>query len=158
MYSGRITREKGAELLAEAFRRRARASPGCTWCWPAAAPSRSGCASAVGDEHTTFLGWLSGLELARAYASADVFLFPSQTDTFGQVILEAQASGLPVIAVAEGGPLSLIEHRVSGLLCKADPDALAGAVLEVAGSPLLARAPVGGGTGVGAHAHVGAGA
>ena len=91
----------------------------------------------VGEAHTTFLGWLSGIELARAYANADMFLFPSQTDTFGQVILEAQASGLPVIAVAEGGPLSLIEHRVNGLLCEPDPDALAGAVLELAGSPLL---------------------
>jgi len=64
-------------------------------------------------------------------------VFPSATDTFGQVILEAQASGLPVIAVAEGGPLSLIEHRVSGLLCEARPDALAGAVLELASSPVL---------------------
>ena len=44
-------------------------------------------------EHATFLGWLSGAELASAYASADLFLFPSATDTFGQVILEAQASG-----------------------------------------------------------------
>ena len=49
-----------------------------------------------------------------------MFLFPSATDTFGQVILEAQASGLPVLAVAEGGPLSLIEDRVSGLLREAD--------------------------------------
>ena len=40
-----------------------------------------------------------------------MFLFASRTDTFGQVVLEAQASGLPVVAVAEGGPLSLIEHR-----------------------------------------------
>ena len=55
-------------------------------------------------EHATFLGWLEGDELARAYASADVFLFASRTDTFGQVLLEAQASGLPVVAVAEGGP------------------------------------------------------
>ena len=91
----------------------------------------------VGAAHTTFLGWLTGDALARAYASADLFLFPSATDTFGQVILEAQASGLPVIAVAEGGPLSLIEHRISGLLCEADAEELAGAVLELASSPLL---------------------
>lgn len=91
----------------------------------------------VSDAHTTFLGWLSGSDLARAYASADILLFPSATDTFGQVILEAQASGLPVIAVAQGGPPSLIEHRVSGLLCEADAGALAEAVLELRGSPLL---------------------
>ena len=88
-------------------------------------------------EHATFLGWLSGAELARAYASADLFLFPSATDTFGQVILEAQASGLPVIAVAEGGPVSLIEDRVTGLLREASAPMLAEALLELASSPLL---------------------
>jgi glycosyltransferase involved in cell wall biosynthesis len=88
-------------------------------------------------ESATFLGWLDGVELARAYASADIFLFPSRTDTFGQVILEAQASGVPVVAVAAGGPLSLIEDRVSGLLRDADAQALAAAVLELAASPAL---------------------
>jgi hypothetical protein len=88
-------------------------------------------------EAATFLGWLEGDELPRAYANADVFLFPSATDTFGQVILEAQASGLPVIAVAEGGPVSLIEDRVSGLLCDADAQDLGGAILDLAASPLL---------------------
>jgi glycosyltransferase involved in cell wall biosynthesis len=90
----------------------------------------------LGDT-ATFLGWLEGVELARAYASADIFLFPSRTDTFGQVILEAQASGLPVVAVAEGGPRYLIENRISGLLCAPVAEALAQAVLELADSPLL---------------------
>ena len=61
-----------------------------------------------------------------------MFLFASRTDTFGQVILEAQASGLPVVAVAEGGPLSLIEDGRTGLLCP--PDRRAGRRRGRAGS------------------------
>jgi len=137
LYSGRITREKGAELLADAFLRARAREPRLHLVLAGGGPEQEHLRERVGDEHTTFLGWLSGDKLARAYASADVFLFCSATDTFGQVILEAQASGLPVIAVAEGGPLSLIEHRVSGLLCAADAEELAEAVLEVASSPLL---------------------
>ena len=49
----------------------------------------------LGDR-ATFLGWLDGDDLPRAYASADLFLFCSRTDTFGQVLVEAGASGLPV--------------------------------------------------------------
>lgn len=66
-------------------------------------PEEEGLRERLGS-HATFLGWLGGQDLARAYASADAFLFASRTDTFGQVILEAQASGLPVIAVDAGGP------------------------------------------------------
>ncbi|MEO6858529.1 MAG: glycosyltransferase, partial [Solirubrobacteraceae bacterium] len=88
-------------------------------------------------ENATFLGWLSGQELARVYASADLFLFTSQTDTFGQVILEAQASGLPVVAVGESGPASPISSGETGLLAAADADALADAVLTLVRTPLL---------------------
>jgi glycosyltransferase involved in cell wall biosynthesis/predicted metal-dependent phosphoesterase TrpH len=148
LYSGRITHEKGVDLLADAFllaRERAvagersacdRGEVDLHLVLAGGGPEQERLQERLG-EHATFLGWLSGAELARVYASADVFLFPSATDTFGQVILEAQASGLPVIAVAEGGPLSLIEDRVTGLLCRADAPALAGALLELAGSPLL---------------------
>ena len=137
LYSGRITREKGAELLADAFALAREREPRLHLVLAGGGPEQERLRELLGDEHTTFLGWLSGTDLARAYASADLFLFPSATDTFGQVILEAQASGLPAIAVAQGGPVSLIEHRVSGLLCEARADTLAEAVLELAGSPLL---------------------
>ena len=95
-------------------------------------------------EHATFLGWLEGDALATAYASADIFLFASRTDTFGQVLLEAQASGLPVVAVGEGGPTSIVTDGATGRLCPADAGALANAVVELAAAPLqrerLARA------------------
>jgi len=138
LYAGRITAEKGAELLADAFLDAHRRDPRLHLVLAGGGPEQELVRERVG-EHATFLGWLQGIELARAYASADIFLFPSATDTFGQVILEAQASGLPVVAVAAGGPLSLIEDRVSGLLCAPAPDALAESVLELAASPLLRR-------------------
>jgi glycosyltransferase involved in cell wall biosynthesis/predicted metal-dependent phosphoesterase TrpH len=136
LYSGRITREKGVELLADAFVAARAREPRLHLVLAGGGPEQERLRERIG-EHASFLGWLEGTELARAYASADVFLFPSATDTFGQVILEAQASGLPVIALARGGPLSLIEDRVTGLLCEADAGQLADALLELAGAPLL---------------------
>jgi glycosyltransferase involved in cell wall biosynthesis len=64
-------------------------------------------------------------------------LFCSQTDTFGQVLLEAQASGVPVVAVDAGGPSELIESGRSGVLCPPDPAAIGDAVAYLAGRPAL---------------------
>src|SRR4029077_21211102 len=136
LYAGRISREKGADLLADAFLEAHARNPRLRLALAGGGPEQERLRERVGDA-ASFLGWLDGVELARAYASADVFVFPSRTDTFGQVILEAQASGLPVVAVAAGGPLSLIESRVSGLLCAPDASALADAGLGLAGSPRL---------------------
>ena len=136
LYAGRLTREKGVELLAESFLRAHRADPRLHLLLAGGGPEEGWLRARLG-EHATFLGWLGGEDLARAYASADVFLFASTTDTYGQVILEAAASGLPVVAVAEGGPAALIENRHTGLLCRPDPDHLAGALLQLASAPLL---------------------
>jgi glycosyltransferase involved in cell wall biosynthesis/predicted metal-dependent phosphoesterase TrpH len=136
LYSGRITKEKGVELLVDCFLRAREAEPRLHLQLAGGGPEQERVAERLG-EHASFLGWLQGGELARAYASADVFLFCSQTDTFGQVILEAQASGLPVLAVDAGGPATLIEHRATGLLCEPRSPALAEALLELAHSPLL---------------------
>jgi glycosyltransferase involved in cell wall biosynthesis len=74
--------------------------------------------------HTTFTGFLRGETLSRAYASGDVFLFPSDTETFGKVTLEAMASGLPTVCADAAGSRDLVEEGTTGFLCPPDdPDA-----------------------------------
>jgi glycosyltransferase involved in cell wall biosynthesis len=136
LYAGRLTREKGADLLADAFLAARERDPRLHLCLAGGGPEEDALRERLG-EHASFLGWLEGDALADAYASADLLLFASRTDTFGQVLLEAQASGLPVVAVAEGGPCSIVEDGLTGLLRPADAAALADAVLELAGAPLL---------------------
>lgn len=138
LYAGRLTREKGVDLLAESFLRAQVHDPRLHLLLAGGGAEEEELRLRLG-ERATFLGWLDGDDLARAYASADVFLFCSTTDTYGQVVLEAGASGVPVVAVAEGGPASLVENRHTGLLCRPDADHLAGAVLKLAASPLLRR-------------------
>jgi glycosyltransferase involved in cell wall biosynthesis/predicted metal-dependent phosphoesterase TrpH len=138
LYAGRLTREKGVDLLAESFLRARRSDPRLHLLLAGGGPEEAELRARLG-EHATFLGWLEGDDLARVYASSDVFLFCSTTDTYGQVVLEAAASGLPVVAVAEGGPASLVENRHTGMLCQADADHIAGTVLQLASSPLLRR-------------------
>jgi glycosyltransferase involved in cell wall biosynthesis/predicted metal-dependent phosphoesterase TrpH len=140
LYAGRLAREKGVDLLADAFLA-ARAlcahqgGPQLHLVLAGGGPEEAMLRQRLGDQ-ATFLGWLEGEDLASAYASADLFLFASRTDTFGQVILEAQASGLPVIAVGEGGPAALIKDGETGLLRPAEAGALAGAIVGLAGDPL----------------------
>jgi glycosyltransferase involved in cell wall biosynthesis len=61
-----------------------------------------------------FLGYQDDRQLSALYASADLFVFPSRTDTLGQVVLEAQASGLPVLCSSEGGPKEQITDNGTG--------------------------------------------
>ena len=106
---------------------------------------------------TTFLGELHGDELATLYASADAFCFPSTTDTFGQVILEAAASGLPAAAAAAGGALELVRDGRTGLLAPPDdPIALAAAIRELSAFPERRRQVRAGRARRGARPHVAA--
>jgi glycosyltransferase involved in cell wall biosynthesis/predicted metal-dependent phosphoesterase TrpH len=133
MYAGRLTKEKGADLLADAFLAARARDPRLELVLAGGGPEEEALRARLGSA-ATFLGWLESEALARAYADADVFLFCSQTDTFGQVVLEAQASGLAVVAVDAGGPSELIADGRSGLLCPPRPSALADAVTCLAGS------------------------
>ncbi len=79
--------------------------------------------SFAGQPNVTFTGPLVGDELAAHYASADLFTFPALHETFGQVVQEAMASGLPVVAMASGGPANIVRHAETGLLCPTDDPA-----------------------------------
>src|SRR5215208_6187814 len=102
LYVGRQTREKGVELLADSFIRAHDADPRLHLLLAGGGPEERMLRERLGDR-ATFLGWLGGSELPRPYASADIFLFCSRTDTFGQVLVEAVGSGLPVVVADEGG-------------------------------------------------------
>jgi glycosyltransferase involved in cell wall biosynthesis len=85
-----------------------------------------------------FTGQLTGEELATAFASTDVFLNPSITETFGNVTLEAMASGLPVMAVAASGTSSLVKDNVTGRLAEpGDYEAMADELADYQGDPAL---------------------
>ena len=138
LYAGRLSKEKGVELLADAFLEAHRRDERLHLVLAGGGPEEELLRERLGDR-ASFLGWLSGNDLARVYASADVFLFASATETFGQVVLEAQASGLPVVAVDRGGPSCLIDHGETGLLAAPEVNALADGVMSLTTTPRLHR-------------------
>jgi glycosyltransferase involved in cell wall biosynthesis/predicted metal-dependent phosphoesterase TrpH len=134
LYVGRLTREKGVDLLADSFIRAHDADPRLHLLLAGGGPEEGMLRERLGDR-ATFLGWLDGDDLPRAYASADIFLFCSRTDTFGQVLVEAGASGLACVAVDEGGPSSIVADGETGRLCEPDAGMLAAAIRQLADSP-----------------------
>jgi glycosyltransferase involved in cell wall biosynthesis len=116
LYVGRISREKDLDLLADAYRRLRKEGLPVRLFVVGHGPYSEALAKSLPDAF--FTGYLSGTELATAYASADIFVFPSTTDTFGNVILEAQASGLPVVVSDSGGPKELVAHKANGLITR----------------------------------------
>jgi glycosyltransferase involved in cell wall biosynthesis len=83
-----------------------------------------------------FPGVLRGQALADAYADFDLFVFPSHTDTFGNVVLESLASGVPVLATASGGPRFLVQHGVTGFVARQPEDFARSALLLMNNHPL----------------------
>jgi glycosyltransferase involved in cell wall biosynthesis len=127
LYVGRISREKDLDVLATAYKKIRAEGPPVKLYLVGHGPYTEALAAALPD--AVFLGYLTGEKLAKAYASADVFVFPSTTDTFGNVVLEAQASGLPVIVSDLGGPKELVDDGRTGFVTKAhDADDFARAI------------------------------
>ena len=84
-----------------------------------------------------FTGYLEGEALARAYASADIFFNPSVTETFGNVTLEAMASGAPAVCANAAGSASLVQHGLTGLLAQPHADAFGQALTKLANDRAL---------------------
>jgi glycosyltransferase involved in cell wall biosynthesis len=132
MYVGRIAPEKRIELLLDAFPRvRAATERRIALVLVGDGPALESL-RARGIEGVHFTGYRRGEELATHYASADVFVFPSDTETFGQVVVEALASGLPVVAPARGGVTDhVVPGRTGWLFAPGDARALAERVLAL---------------------------
>lgn len=114
LYVGRISWEKNLGLLIQAYQ--AMDHRRCHLVIVGNGPALAGVRNQLQGIPVTFTGYLTGEDLATAYASADLFAFPSYTETFGQVVLEAMASGLPVVGLQAEGVCDLIQHEQSGLL------------------------------------------
>jgi glycosyltransferase involved in cell wall biosynthesis len=142
LYVGRLAPEKNLDLLVRSWRAMAEVRPGTRLVvvgdGPSAQALQAQCPEAL------LLGARRGAELAACYASADVFVFPSVTETYGNVVPEAMASGLAVMAFNYAAAASLVEHGENGWLAPW-PTAQRQAAEEeafVAGARLLAQQPV----------------
>ena len=111
IYVGRLGAEKGLGIALQGMRDVMAAAPGRVRCAIAGDGPYADEARAMAPEGTAFMGRLTGDALSEFYASADVFMFPSATDTFGNVLLEAMASGLPVVGADVGPTRELLAER-----------------------------------------------
>lgn len=131
---GRLSKEKNLGALIEPLRR----LPNARIAFVGGGPFEDELREMFPESRAVFTGPLSGLELASAFASADVFAFPSKTDTLGLVSLEAQASGLPVVGARAGGIPATVVDGESGFLVNPDSaDDVTNALGRVLDDPAL---------------------
>ncbi len=120
LYVGRVSKEKNLSFLGHVFRALYRSLKNVSLVVVGDGPYLEEFKKKMKDTPCIFTGTLKGEELACVYASCDLFVFPSLTDTFGNVVLEAQASGLPAIVTDQGGPKENILPGKTGLIIKGD--------------------------------------
>ncbi|MCL7957781.1 MAG: glycosyltransferase family 1 protein [marine benthic group bacterium] len=116
LYVGRLAPEKRVEMLLDAWEIVSASADESLALWVVGDGPSAAELKARAPGNVLFTGYLEGDELARTFASADLFLFPSDTETFGNVVLEAMSSGLPVIGPDRGGVPELIRPAIDGLL------------------------------------------
>lgn len=112
LYVGRVSAEKEIDQIKPVLE----AIPQARLAIVGDGPHREALETHFSGTNTNFVGYLQGLELASAYASADAFIFPSRTETLGLVLLEAMAAGCPVVAARSGGIPDIVSDGVNGYL------------------------------------------
>jgi glycosyltransferase involved in cell wall biosynthesis len=133
LYVGRLTPEKDLPTLFRAYRKASTLRPDrpihLVLAGDGAYSSRM---RHLAPKDATFVGYLEGRALSQVYSAADVFVFPSRVETLGNVVLEAMASGLPVIGADQGGTVENVRDGLNGLLVPAgDADRFAEAILRL---------------------------
>ena len=133
---GRLAAEKNLDLVVASHKAIQAALPDCRLVVVGDGPYRTALQAQCPD--AVFAGFRTGTDLAQHYASADVFLFPSLTETFGNVTLEALSSGLPVVAFEHAAAKELIVSEMHGLLAHpSDPMQFISHALQVATNAAL---------------------
>jgi glycosyltransferase involved in cell wall biosynthesis len=141
LYVGRVSREKNLPLLSEVFKSLSAENRGVHLVVVGDGPYKAEMQADLAGLPATFTGYMGGEDLASIYASSDLFVFPSTTDTFGNVVLEAQASGLPVIVTDQGGPRENLVADQTGFVVRGDDGvALLAAVRKLVDDPGLLTA------------------
>ncbi len=133
VFVSRLVWEKNLEMVEKVFTSIRKSKPDVRTMVVGDGPARE----ALGDRlpDTVFTGYLIGRNLARAYASGDIFFFPSDTESFGNVTLEAMSSGLPAVVAKAAGNVSLVEQGTNGYLVDAtDQNAFTSSLLEIINS------------------------
>lgn len=125
LFAGRLAPEKRVDWLRPLLD----ATPDARLAIVGDGPARSDLEEILSGTRTVFTGYLQGKDLSRAYASADLFVFPSASETFGNVVTEAMASGLPVVAARAGGPVDHVREGETGLFF--DPESVQHMISQV---------------------------
>jgi glycosyltransferase involved in cell wall biosynthesis len=133
IHVGRIAAEKNPALAVRAFRAIQQDRPDARFIWVGDGPARAALQQNNPDFHVC--GSLQGQTLARHYASADLFLFPSLTETFGNVTLESLASGVPIVAFDYGAAREHVNNGCGRRVAFGDADGFVRAACKLASAP-----------------------